>query len=270
MSAPDGGRSGLQTGAGFIVDVSPPIARVTIDRPDVRNAMSYDLAGQLVAALDGIDKRKEVRCVILSGSGERAFISGADVKEFSERLTDASGALAYDEALERLARRLETLSQPVIAAINGAAVGTGLLLALACDVRIAVEGAKFGVPVSKIGLVPSLPDVRRLVTFAGRAQAAHLLVTGEIIETSTALRRGLVDRVVPREELNTAVGNFAELVATRAPLSIAATKAMLDRLYSPTTVAEAADLYGEVYGSRDFREGVEAFLGKRSPVFEGK
>lgn len=255
---------------GLLVDIAPPIAKITVNRPRVRNAMSYELSQHLVAVLDVVNERAEVRIVVLSGAGERAFISGADMTEFSERLIDVAGAHAYDEALERLARRLETLRQPVIAAINGAAVGTGLLIALACDIRIAVAGTKFCIPVSKVGLIPSLPDVHRLVTFTGRAFATHLLLSGAVIEAEEACARGLVDSVVALEGLAEAVTAYANILAERAPLSMAGSKAMIDRIACRPTIEDGADLYASIYESEDFREGVAAFLAKRPPMFSGK
>lgn len=266
-----GGSVTERAGGALVVEDAAPLLRIRINRPQVRNALSYELATELCGLLDEIDARADIRVVILTGAGERAFISGADVTEFGDRLSTAAGALEFDQRLEDVARRLESLRQPVIALIRGAAVGSGLLIALACDVRIAVQGAKFGVPVSRIGLVPSPPDLNRLVSFAGLAFAKHLLFTGAVVDAAEAQAHGLVDRVVSAEAAEAAAAEYAATLAARAPLSIGAMKTLLrDAASGSADIRDAEEIYRRVFTSRDFGEGVAAFLEKRAPRFEGR
>ena len=247
------------------------VAWVVVDRPEVRNALDTALGAELVRAFVGLGEDPDVRVVVLRGAGERAFISGADVNEFRERLATPEDALAYDQEAEALMSAIEAVPKPVIAMIHGFAIGSGLLVAMACDLRIASDAVRVGIPVARIGLVPPVPDVARLVRLVGPGRAKDLLMTGRLIAAGEALSCGLLTRIVPAEELETVTAEIAGLLARNAPLSLKAVKQIVDRIGAQgSAVAEGAPWYEEVYRSDDFREGVDAFMEKRRPVFRGR
>jgi enoyl-CoA hydratase/carnithine racemase len=255
----------------LIVDKRGPVAWLQVNRPGVRNALSIEITGRLADAFERLSKDRTVRVFVLSGAGDRVFISGADVREFREHLTTAESALAYDEAAERLQSTLRRVPQPVIAMIQGHAVGSGTIVAASCDFRIAVRTAKFGIPVAKFGFIAPLPDVLRLVQLIGPAKAKWLLMTGALIEAPQAQAIGLVDEVVAAEDLRTSVEALAASLAENAPLTLQATKQMIESMCAPSAdVRAGARWYTEIFASADFQEGLDAFFTKRKPEFKGE
>lgn len=247
------------------------IAWLAVNRPEVRNALDSALCADLAGAFADLGADPDVRVVVLRGAGDRAFISGADINEFRKRLATPEDALAYDEEAEALMSAIAAVPRPVIAMIHGFAIGSGLLVAMACDLRIASDAVRVGIPVARIGLVPPVPDVARLVRLVGPGRAKELLMTGRSIAAGEALSLGLLNRIVPAEELETVTGEIAGLLARNAPLSLKAVKQIVDRFGAEgKAVAEGAPWYEEVYTSDDFREGVDAFLEKRRPAFRGR
>ena len=247
------------------------IAWLAVNRPEVRNALDSALCAELAGAFADLGADPDVRVVVLRGAGDRAFISGADINEFRKRLATPEDALAYDEEAEALMSAIAAVPRPVIAMIHGFAIGSGLLVAMACDLRIASDAVRVGIPVARIGLVPPVPDVARLVRLVGPGRAKDLLMTGRSIAAGEALSLGLLNRIVPAEELETVTGEIAGLLARNAPLSLKAVKQIVDRFGAEgKAVAEGAPWYEEVYTSDDFREGVDAFMEKRRPAFRGR
>jgi len=255
----------------LLVERKGGVAWLMVNRPEVRNALDSALAGRLAEALNTVGKDRDVRVVVLRGAGERAFISGADVNEFRERLATPRDALDYDEETELLMVAIKAVPKPVIAMIHGYAIGSGLLVAMACDLRIAADAVRVGIPVAKIGLVPPVPDVARLVRLIGPDRAKWLLMTGRLITAGEALSFGLLNRVVPAEELESITNEIAATLAANAPLSLKAIKQIVEQFGAAgQSVHEGAPWYDEVYTSQDFREGVDAFFEKRAPEFHGE
>jgi enoyl-CoA hydratase/carnithine racemase len=255
----------------LLVEDRGPVAWLTVNRPDVRNALSLELTRLLAQTLRTLSKNRTVRVFVLSGAGDRVFVSGADIREFREHLSTAERALDYDAAAEELQSALRAVPQPVIAMIGGHAVGSGCIVAASCDFRIAVRTAKLGIPVAKLGLIAPLPDTLRLVQLVGPAKAKWLLMTGRLIEAPEALAIGLIDQMVEPEKLRGAVEELAATLAANAPLTLKATKQMIEHLTGPTSdVRRGAAWYQEIFRSRDFQEGLDAFFAKRKPEFHGE
>jgi len=255
----------------LLVERRDAVAWLTVNRPEVRNALSLALIRSLADTLRTLSQDRAVRVFVLAGAGERVFISGADVREFREHLGTPEDALAYDAACEELQSALRAVPQPVIAMIQGHAVGSGCIVAASCDFRIAVRGAKFGLPVAKFGFIAPVPDLLRLVDLVGPAKARWLLMTGRLVEAPEALAIGLIDQVVEPEGLRAAVEDLAATLAANAPLTLKATKQMIEQLTGPSAdVRVGAPWYREVFQSRDFQEGLDAFFAKRKPEFRGE
>jgi enoyl-CoA hydratase/carnithine racemase len=252
------------------IEVRDQIAWITIDRPDVRNALSADLCSQTAQQFRQLAAERTIRVFVLRGGGNRVFISGADIREFREKLATPEGALAYDEAAEELQSAIRRVPQPVIAMIQGHAIGSGCIVAVACDFRIASQAAKFGVPVAKFGFLSPLPDTLRLVDLVGPAQAKLLLMTARIVSADEALRIGLVDQVEEPPNLLAATETFARELIRNSPLSQKATKQMIAQFMPNLRVRDAADWYAEIFRSHDFREGLDAYFAKREPSFRGE
>lgn len=254
-----------------LYEIVNAVAYVTINRPDVRNAIDTATCELLEATLTTCVTDPGVRVIVIRGAGDRAFVSGADVREFRDKLGTPEGAIAYDEAVERMQQVIRSAPQPVIAAIQGHAIGNGCVLAVACDFRVAGARAKFGIPIAKFGFFLGPPDTVRLAELIGEAHARRLLMTGAVIDAEAALSIGLVDDVHETDVLDNAVTQFAEKLASNAPLSLKATKQILARFVSHSpTIADGMPWYREVYASEDLKEGINAFFDKRPPSFTGK
>jgi enoyl-CoA hydratase/carnithine racemase len=255
----------------LIVERHGPVAWLTVNRPEVRNALNLALTHAIATTLHALSKDRSVRVIVFTGAGDRVFVSGADVNEFQEALATPESALDYDAAFEELQSALRAAPQPVIAMIQGHAVGSGCIVAASCDFRIAVRRAKFGIPVAKFGFVAPLPDTLRLVQLIGPAKAKWMLMTGALIEARQAQAIGLIDQVVEPEQLRAAVDELAATLAANAPLTLKATKQMIEHVTGPSSdVRKGAAWYQEIFRSRDFQEGLDAFFGKRKPEFRGE
>jgi enoyl-CoA hydratase len=254
------------------MELDGPIAILTLNRPAVLNALNSDLLTLLEETLDAFTGDPSLRAVIITGSGERAFAAGADIAE----LAALEGAVAGEHKSrtgQRITQLIEALPVPVIAAVNGFALGGGCELAMACDFRIASENAKFGQPEVNLGVPPGYGGTQRTTRLLGAGQALFMCLTGEMIDAAEALRIGLVQRVVPIGELLPEAKRIAQGIAARAPLAITATKrAIREGAALPLSEGLALEAlhFGAMVSTSDFREGTRAFLEKRKPIFEGR
>jgi enoyl-CoA hydratase len=256
----------------ILVERAGAIATVTLNRPNVLNALNLRMLDELAEAFAAVDADDALRAVILTGSGPKAFAAGADIGELNA-LPGAHAGEAQARKGQALTRAIERLRVPVIAAVNGFALGGGCELAMACDMRIASENAKFGQPEVNLGILPGYGGTQRLTRLAGEGMAMYLCLTGEMIDAAEALRIGLVQRVVPADGLLAEAQRIAGLIAAKAPLAIAATKrAVVDgaALGLDDALALEALLFGQAITTADFREGSRAFLDKRKPEFTGR
>ena len=250
-----------------VLDIDGPIATVTLARTAARNALTWEMYDALVEACDAVPTAG-ARVVIIRGS-DGAFSSGTDIAQFDQVRSGADG-VAYERRLAHVIERLEAVDVPTIASIDGPAVGGGCALAVACDLRIAADTARLGVPVARtLGNCLSVENLARLVDLVGQGRALELMFTGRLVPAAEALAWGLVHRVVPAADLDAETRTLAREVASRATSTLATTKAMLRRLRAARRPApgDCDDLIAACYASADFREGVAAFAAKRRPSF---
>jgi enoyl-CoA hydratase len=247
------------------------LATVTLDRPKVLNALNAATFAELDSAFDELASDGDVRVVLLTGAGERAFAAGADIRELAA--VDASEGKAFSLRGQAVFRKIETLGKPVIACVRGFALGGGCELAMACTLRIAAEDAKFGQPEVKLGVIPGYGGSQRLPRLVGRGAALKMLLTGAIIDATEALRIGLVDEVVTASELMPRAELLADEIAAQAPLAIAETLRVVDEgldVALDLALLREADRFGRLCDTADKAEGTGAFLEKRKPVWKGE
>jgi len=256
----------------ILVERSGDIATVTLNNPAKRNALSlaaWHVLGDVVTTLDA---DLSLRCIVYRGAGDAAFAAGADISEFPEKRSNAEQALEYGEATDKALNLLLACRHPSIAMIRGACTGGGLEIAACCDMRIASETSRFGVPIKRIGHAFASAEMKPLLDLVGKALVLEMLLEGQILGAEAALQRGLVNRVVADADLESEVLATAERIASGAPLAARMTKKVLNRLLndpSPFTDAEIRESYTPC-DSEDYREGYETFLAKRTPVFKGR
>jgi enoyl-CoA hydratase len=251
------------------IDISESIATLTIDRPAVKNALDRDTVGECHRALDALEPNEEAGVLIITGAGESSFVSGADINDLRSR-TGADGLAAINSSLFA---RIERFPRPTIAAINGYALGGGCELALACDIRVAADSAKFGQPELGLGIIPAAGATQRLPRVVGLGWARHLILTGDIIDAKQALEIGLVTAIMPASQLQVRARELARRILKQGPLAArlaklalnASARVDLDSGLLIETLAQAI-----CYASDDKREGTSAFLEKRKPKFAGR
>ena len=246
------------------------IAWVTFNRPKQRNAMTFAMYDRLAQICDEVEQDTAVRVLVLTGAGDRAFVAGTDISQF-QTFTDPQHALEYESRVDGVIGRLESVQRPTIAAIQGYAVGGGASLALACDLRVCTPNARFGVPIARtLGNCLSTNNYARLVDLIGPARTKELIYTAKMIEAEDAMAMGLVNHIVEPDELLERTQVLAEQIAANAPLTIQVTKESVRRVLLHRRPPKAEELILKCYMSDDFKEGVNAFLEKRKPQWQGK
>jgi enoyl-CoA hydratase/carnithine racemase len=253
------------------VDGEQHIATLTLNRPEVLNAISRQLAAELLAACEALTERADVRAVVVIGAGERAFCAGADLKE--RRMLAPDERAAHTAAIEVAAEAMAALPMPTIAAVRGFALAGGAELAIACDLRVAADDATFGFPEVKIGIFPGAGGALRLPRIVGGGAARDLLFTGRHVTADEAFRLGLVDRLAPAESIPEAAAAIAAAIAANAPLAVRAVKrALQESDATPPAAARRAvnALRVALDATADYEEGLAAFAERRSPRFTGR
>ncbi len=246
---------------------------LTINRPEALNALNTNLLNEMADAFRQISEMsfEDAKGLIITGAGEKAFVAGADIKEMTQMNEDQ--AVQFAKRGQSIFHEINLLNIPVIAAVNGFALGGGLELALACDFIVASENAKFGLPEVGLGLIPGFGGTVRLTRAVGIRKARELTLTGEIINAGQAVDLGLVSLVVPLPELMTTVTKKIELILTRSPLAVAAAKKSINQaidLETEPALENEAQIFGALFNSEDTVEGMMAFIEKRKPVFTGE
>jgi len=255
----------------LLVAVTDGVATLTVNRPDKLNALNDRVVDQLHQAALALKQAQEVRGVVLTGAGPKAFIAGADIGDLAKQ-----GVLQGRERSltgQAMLRAFETMGKPVVAAVNGYCLGGGCELAMACHVRIASDNAKFGQPEVKLGITPGYGGTQRLPRIVGRGNALHLLLSGEQIGAAEALRIGLVSKVVPADKLLAEADKLMRTILANGPLALKLTMEAVDRGLDVTLeegLRLEADAFGLVAATDDMKEGLTAFLEKRPAKFQGK
>ena len=255
----------------LIYEKKGSIGFLTVNRPDKLNALSNELIQELDNLLDEVEDDESLRVLVVTGAGEKAFVAGADIQELVER--DASLGRKVSRKRQTVFSRIENLPIPVIAAVNGYALGGGLELALACSIRISSDNAQFGAPEVKLGIIPGDGGTQRLPRLVGLGRAMEMILTGDFIDAREAYRIGLVNQVVSQQELMEKTMELAQKIAKRPPLAIRYAKEAVNRSQEGDTVSGYAlesYLHALTCTTKDKAEGVKAFLEKRKGEFTGK
>jgi enoyl-CoA hydratase/carnithine racemase len=254
-----------------VFSAEPPLAFLTFNRPDARNALTWEMYKGLLDACETVDARADIRVLIVRGAGGKAFAAGTDISQFTSFRSGEDG-IEYERKLDAAIDRLERVTRPTIAQVQGVATGGGCAIALACDLRVCSPDARFGVPIAKtLGNCLSIANCARMIDLLGPAMFKEMIFTARLFDVREAVNLGLVTQVAEASRIEASVRELAATLAGHAPLTIAATKEMVRRIQEarrpPANAAD--DLIARVYGSADFKEGVQAFLAKRPPRWTG-
>jgi enoyl-CoA hydratase len=254
----------------LLIDIEEHIALVTINRPAALNALNEEVLEELAAAFASLEKNESVACIILTGSGPKSFVAGADIAAM--RPLDAVAAAHFARRGHAVLNKIENFPKPVIAAVNGFALGGGCELAMACDIRIGAENARFGQPEVNLGVIPGFGGTLRLARLIGKGRAKELIFTGDIVDAAEAYRIGLVNKVVPADELLTAARSMAAKITSKGPVAVRFAKESIDNGLEMDLDRAArfeSDLFGLCFATADQKEGMQAFLDKRAAKFTG-
>lgn len=249
------------------------IGWMTFNNPERRNAVSLEMWDGMARILKRFEEDDAVRVVVLCGAGDKAFVSGADISQFEKERSTPESIAAYNAISGEASRRLAEIEKPTIAMIRGYCIGGGLGIAIGCDIRIAAEGSKFGVPATRLGLGYGASGVKKLMDLVGPAYAKEIFYTARHYSSAEALAMRLINHVHPAEALEDAVRTMCATIAENAPLTIRAVKIAVDEMVKPSTLVdhERCDVAVKAcFDSADYIEGRRAFMEKRRPVFQGK
>ena len=246
------------------------ILTITINRPDKLNALNKDVFTDLDNVVDEINNTAEIKSAIITGAGPKAFVAGADISEFGT--LDKTAAMALAKRGQDIFAKIENSPKPIIAAVNGFALGGGCELAMACHFRVAAENAKFGQPEVNLGLIPGYGGTQRLVQLIGKGKAMELLMSAHMIDANEAKQLGLVNYVTTAETLLEHTKKILDIINTKAPLAIAGCIKAANAVFDETKdgFAEEIEEFGNAFATEDMKEGTAAFLEKRKAVFSGK
>ncbi len=254
----------------ILVDRDGPVVTLTFNRPEARNAMTWSMYERLYRACDDVDADESVRVLVLRGAGGKAFVAGTDIGQFQTFSTPEDG-IVYERDGDRRIDRLERVGKPVIAQIEGYAVGGGFGIATACDLRIATPDARFGAPIARtLGNCLSMEMYSRYVDVFGPSRVKEMIFTARLIGADEAHAAGYVHEIVPAERIAARVGELAAMLAEHAPITLRVTKEAVRRIQDARRVRGGDDLVALTYTSADFHEGVRAFLDKRKPRWTGR
>lgn len=255
----------------ILVAVENGIAQITINRPSKLNALNVATIQELHNAFENLEKNEDIRVIILTGEGEKAFVAGADISEFAN-FSIQEGAQLAAQGQELLFDFIENLKTPVIAAVNGFALGGGLELAMACHFRVASDNAKMGLPEVSLGVIPGYGGTQRLPQLVGKGRAMEMIMTAGMIDAETAKTYGLVNHVVPQIELLEFTKSIVAKIMRNSPMAIGKAIKAVNANYKDGVNGFETEIknFGKCFGTEDFKEGTTAFLEKRKAVFKGK
>ncbi len=255
----------------LLTELKDHIFTITINRPDKLNALNKTVIEELSAAVDEIIRNPEIKSAIITGAGPKAFVAGADISEFLQ-LDAAGGKALAQQGQDMVFNKIENCPKPVVAAVNGFALGGGCELAMACHFRLASDNAKFGQPEVNLGLIPGYGGTQRLVQLIGKGKAMELLFTANMIDANEARQLGLVNHVTTAEALSEHSRQILSVINSKAPLAVAACIKAANAVFDETKNGYAVEIeeFGNCFATEDMKEGAAAFLEKRKAVFRGK
>ena len=255
-----------------IARIEGAVGRIIFNNPARHNAMSQAMWEAVPLALDRMEADPKIRVIVLTGAGDRAFVAGADISEFNERRSSPETIAKYDAISDEASRRLAKSPKPTIAMIQGWCIGGGVGIAVCCDMRIAAEGAKFGVPATRLGLGYGHAGVKRLMDLVGPSHTKEIFYTARHFTAAEAREMGLVNRVLPESDLESYVATYCATIAENAPMTMLALKRTVEELLTlpeAANLAESDRLVAACFASADYIEGRTAFMEKRKPIFKG-
>ncbi|MBN8695313.1 MAG: enoyl-CoA hydratase/isomerase family protein [Bacteroidetes bacterium] len=255
----------------ILVTTENNIQTITINRPDKLNALNKKTIDELSQAFSAADKDTSIKAIIITGSGQKAFVAGADISEFASFSVEQGKALSA-EGHKKLFDLVQNLNTPVIAAVNGFALGGGLELAMSCHIRVASDNAKMGLPEVSLGVIPGYGGTQRLAQLVGKGKAMEMIMTADMISANDALSWGLVNHVVTQEELLAKCNEIANKILSKSSVAIASAIRAVNANYTDGVNGYAVEIdeFGKCFGTEDFKEGTSAFLEKRKANFPGK